>query len=408
MLCELTDAGRRPRRRALFCNALLGAAISLAYVCGLTGCNDASSVTTPAADPGPGPLTITTASLPNAVVNQPYATAVGGSGGITPYTWSVSPTLPPNLSFNQTTGAITGTPAAPGTNSYTFTLRDSSSPTQTVQKVLSLTINSAPPVLSITTTSLPGGNVGQAYSQPVVATGGTLPLTWAIVVGTLPQNLSLNPSTGVISGTPTATGNSSFTIQVSDVGGQVDTQPLSILIGPAVPPTITTTSLPGATVGTPYSETLLATGGTGTLVWSRSAGSLPVNLSLSPAGVISGTPTNTGTSSFTVRVTDALSQSDTQPLSITVAAVLTITTNSLASCRVNQNCNRSLDAAGGTTPYSWSLAPGSAPLPSGLILSAAGAISGRPTTIGSTSPTFRVQDSVGRTATKQLTLTITP
>ena len=77
-------------------------------------------------------------------MNQPYATTVGGSGGITPYSWSVTPALPANLTFDTATGAITGTPAAQGTSSHTFTLQDSSSPVQTVQKTLSLTINTCP------------------------------------------------------------------------------------------------------------------------------------------------------------------------------------------------------------------------------------------------------------------------
>jgi hypothetical protein len=187
----------------------------------------------------------------------------------------VTPALPANLLFEQTTGAITGTPAAQGTTSHTFTLQDSSSPVQTVQNSLSLTINTAPAVLSITTTSLLNGTVGQAYNQTVQATGGTGARTWSIVVGTLPQNLSLNPTTGAISGTPNAAGTSSFTVRVADTAGQADTQALSILINSPTPPNITTTTLPGGTVSQPYSQPLQATGGTGTLVWSRSAGSLP-------------------------------------------------------------------------------------------------------------------------------------
>lgn len=382
--------------------------LSLLFTSGITGCGDVSNAPAPA--PGPGALAITTTALPSGTVNQPYATAVGGSGGITPYSWSVTPGLPANLAFDTTTGAITGIPAAAGTTSLTFTLTDSSTPQQSAQQLLSLTIGTAPAVLTIITPSLPPGNVGQAYNQTVQATGGTGALTWSIAAGTLPQNLNLNSATGSISGTPTAPGTSSFTARVADTGGQADTQALSIIINPAVPPTITTTSLPGGTVGLAYNQTLQATGGIGTLVWSRSAGSLPSNLALSSAGVISGTPTNTGTSNFTVQVTDALSQSDTQPLSIAISAAtapLTITTTSINSCRVNRNCSRTLTASGGTTPYTWSLNAGSEALPAGLSLSSGGVITGTPTVTGSKSPTFRVQDSAGRSATKQLTVTIT-
>lgn len=383
-------------------------ALTLLLAVGAASCGDVSNAPAPA--PGPGGLTITTTSLPAGIVNQPYATAIGASGGITPYSWAVTPGLPANLNFDTATGAITGTPSAQGTSSLTFTLTDSSSPRQSVQKPLSLTVDPAPTVLSIVTTSLPSGNVGQGYNQTVQATGGNGALDWTIVAGTLPQNLNLNAATGVISGAPNAPGTSSFTVRVADTSGQADTQALSILINPAVPPNITTTSLPGGTVGQAYNQTLQATGGIGTLVWTRSAGSLPSNLALSSAGVISGTPTNNGTSNFTAQVTDALSQSDTQPLSIVISAAtppLTITTTSINSCRVNRNCNRSLAASGGTTPYTWSLNAGSEALPAGLSLSPDGAISGTPTVIGSKSPTFRVQDSAGRSATKQLTVTIT-
>ena len=379
--------------------------MSIIYLCGLAGCGDISNVSTPT---GPGPLTITTTSLPDGTVNQPYATTVGGSGGITPYTWIVTPALPANLSFDQTTGAITGIPAAQGTTRHTFTLVDASSPVHSVQHSLSLTINSTPVSPTITTTSLPNGAVGQAYNQPVQATGGTGALTWSIIAGILPQNLNLNPSTGAISGTPTAAGPSSFTVQVADTAGHAATQALSILITPSTPPNITTQSpLPDGTVGLPYSEPLQATGGTGTLVWSLFGGSLPANLALSQAGTISGTPTNSGTSNFTVKVIDALSQSATQLLSITISAVpspLTITTNSLPDGRRNQPYAITLKASGGAIPYTWSVTPA---LPAGLTLDpATGVISGTPTATSDSPHDFTVQDSTNQTITKTLNLRI--
>ena len=389
-------------------NLLIGSIVyavtlSCLYVLGLIGCGRPD---------GPEALTILTSSLPEGTVNHLYSTSVRGSGGTTPYTWSVTPALPANLSFDTTTGAITGTPVTVGTSSHTFTLHDSLSPPQTVQRSLTLTINPIVAVLSITTTSLPDGTVGQAYTQPVHATGGTGALTWSIVAGTLPQNLSLNPMTGVISGTPTAAGTSSFTVRVADTAGQAVTQALSILINPPSPPHITTTSLPGGTVGLAYSEVLQATGGTGTLVWSLSAGSLPANLTLSSAGTISGTPTNTGTSNFTVKVTDALAQSAMQPLSIAVSAALKITTNSpLPNASVGHSYSKTLQRSGGVSPFSWSVTPA---LPTGLSLdTSTGTISGTPAagTAGTYSLTFTVEDSstpTTQTASRMLSLTIKP
>jgi hypothetical protein len=89
-------------------------------------------------------LSITTTSLPEVTVNHPYSASLSGAGGALPYTWSVTPALPANLSLESATGAITGTPTTPATTTHTFTLRDSSAPSQTVEQTLNLTIRPAP------------------------------------------------------------------------------------------------------------------------------------------------------------------------------------------------------------------------------------------------------------------------
>jgi hypothetical protein len=221
------------------------------------------------------------------------------------------------LNLNPINGVISGTPTAAGTSSFTVRVQDAGGLAD--QQALSITINqpAPPPSPSITTTSLSAGTIGQAYNQTLQATGGTGGLTWSIITGTLPLGLNLNQTTGVISGTPIIPANTStFTVRVADAAGQDDTQELSIRINLLNPPNITTTTLPAGTVGQPYNQTLQATGGLGTLTWTLSGGSLPPMLSLSPSGVISGTPTTAGTSNFTVTVRDTSNQSDTQSLSI--------------------------------------------------------------------------------------------
>jgi hypothetical protein len=116
-------------------------------------------------------------------------------------------------------------------------------------------------------------------------------------------------------------------------------------------------------------------------------------LSLSPAGVISGTPTNVGSSNFAVRVTDTVNQSDTQSLSIAISAALTITTTSLPDAEVDKNYNRTLQRSGGVAPFTWSVTPS---LPNGLNLDpATGRITGKPAdgTDGDHNLTFTVRDS---------------
>jgi hypothetical protein len=116
-------------------------------------------------------------------------------------------------------------------------------------------------------------------------------------------------------------------------------------------------------------------------------------LSLSPNGVISGTPTTQGTSNFTVRVTDTLNQLDTQDLSIVVSAALTITTSSLPPAEEGDSYSRILQRSGGVAPFTWSVTPA---LPDGLNLNpSTGQISGTPAagTEGTYDLTFSVQDS---------------
>lgn len=91
---------------------------------------------------------------------------------------------------------------------------------------------SEPALLDITTTSLPSGQLGSAYSQQLSASGGTSPYAWSKIAGDLPTGLALN-STGAITGTPSVTGTFNFTAQVTDAASATDTQALSITIVPA-------------------------------------------------------------------------------------------------------------------------------------------------------------------------------
>ena len=157
---------------------------------------------------------------------------------------------------------------------------------------------------TITTNSFPDGTNGVAYSAQATASGGAPPYTWAIATGQLPAGLSLNPSSGAITGLPTeAAGTSAFDLRVTGSDSLSSTKPLSIRV--AAPLQLTTTTLPGGTVGTPYSQGLAAAGGQTPYFWSIVAGALPAGLSLnSTSGVISGTPTTAGAPTFTARVTD--------------------------------------------------------------------------------------------------------
>ncbi len=172
---------------------------------------------------------------------------------------------------------------------------------------------------SATTTSLPNGTVGTAYSQAVTVSGGTGPYTYTVTSGSLPSWATLNASTGVISGTPTANGTSTFTITITDASGAtVDTEALTLTVGAYVV-AVTTMVLPTAQVGQAFTATMAATGGTGTYTWAVSAGALPAGLTLtSSTGVVAGTPTAPGTGSVTMQATDTDGNSATQVITTTV------------------------------------------------------------------------------------------
>ena len=243
--------------------------------------------------PPAAPLTISTSTLPSGQVDVHYSATLAVSGGTPPLSWTVaSGSLPGGLSLDRSSGVISGTPTAATGDAVTFEVTDSASPAQS--KSVSLTLTIAAPALAISTTSLPAGQVGAAYSATLAATGGVAPYSWAISRGSLPAGLSLVASSGVVSGRPTATVSSTpitFTVTDSSNPARTFSTTLSLTVVP-VSFAITTTSLANGLLGTSYSTTLAASGGTAPLSWSLTAGSLPNGLTLDGStGAITGVPT---------------------------------------------------------------------------------------------------------------------
>jgi hypothetical protein len=180
----------------------------------------ASYTVTIPGDPPPSTIAITTTSLPNGTFGVPYSEPLAATGGVAPYTWSLSSgSLPTGFTLS-TSGVISGTPTNPpfGAFSFTVTVTDSENTPQTASASLSLFINTP---VSITTASLPSGVVSEAYSATLAASGGTAPYTWQISAGSLPTGLTLSGAS--LAGTPTAAGTFSFTIMVSDFSSPVQT-----------------------------------------------------------------------------------------------------------------------------------------------------------------------------------------
>ncbi|AQG77905.1 putative Ig domain-containing protein [Spirosoma montaniterrae] len=261
------------------------------------------------------PTSVVATATPNSVapgaVVTLNASASGVTAGTTNYTWSG-----PGISSPTATTVASRTITAPTTEGvYAYTVLVSNGVGCTATATTSLSVICS---LSITTTSLTSGTLGQPYSQSLASTGGVGSLTYVVASGTLPTGLTLDASTGILSGTPTAAATTNFTLSVTDANGCFDEQPLSIT---ATCPLLSLlpTSLPTAQEGTLYSQTLTASGGTAPYAYSVTAGTPPPGLGL-VGDVISGTPTGSGLSSFTVTATDANGCSVELPLSISVSA----------------------------------------------------------------------------------------
>ncbi|GFO55190.1 hypothetical protein GMSM_21970 [Geomonas sp. Red276] len=358
----------------------------------------------------PKPAILTT-SLPDGGVGAAYNQTIHSSGGTVPNTWAItSGALPGGLTFDTGNGIISGTPTAPGSYPLTFSLTDSTGATDS--KSLTIKINS---VLDITTptsgTDAPTtAVVGAPYTFTFGGTGGTAPYSWSVVGGSLPIGVALNPFTGVASGTPTTPGTFTYTIQVGDTSGSTVVKTFSTNV--LNPVTITTTALanPAWTrnVALP-SQTLAATGGTGgtNYTWSIASGSLPHNVSLSAAGVLSGTPDTAGTSTFTVQVADTNNPTAiaTKSFTMVINAAPAIQAATFGAATVGTLYNQAEVSTGGTAPLTWTWTSLSAP-PGLSIDPVTGAITGLPTTAGKYDFTVTLTDASGATVSAARTINV--
>ncbi len=357
------------------------------------------------------PAPAITGATPNGTVGVQYAAMLTASGGTGALTLSLaSGTLPAGLTFNATTGVISGIPTTTGASSFVVQVVDMSDVPDTVTASRSITIGTVVATLALSGNP-PTGVVGTAYSSTLTASGGTAPYTFTVASGALPAGLTLS-SAGLISGTPTASGTSAFTAQVQDASGTKTTAAFSIPItatkGGIV---LTTGTLPNGMVGTPYTGTIGVTGGTTPYSCSITGGSLPSGLILGAGCVVTGTPTTPGNSTITVQVTDSSNpaNSTTGTVGITINPTTpTIATGALPPGTAGTPYSGTIPVTGGTAPYTCTINAGT--LPAGLTLGAGCVVSGTPTTPGNTTVTVGVTDSGNPpgTTTGPVSITINP
>jgi hypothetical protein len=194
-------------------NAALLALIAAIAMVGCAGLVSANHAVPPI-------LRVATSSLPGGHVQASYSATLAATGGTQPYSWSVAAgSLPPGLTLSAATGLIAGMPSVSGQYSFTVQVSDPGSSPQSARQAFTISIAAAgPSPLQITTSSLPGGQLQASYSATLAATGGTQPYSWSVAAGSLPPGLALSASTGVIAGMPSASGQYSFTVQVTDLG----------------------------------------------------------------------------------------------------------------------------------------------------------------------------------------------
>ena len=359
-----------------------------------------------------GSLLLAPASLPAAQINVPYSQTISANGGTTPYTYAVtSGVLPPGLVLDPSTGIISGIPTVTNTYIFTITATDSSSPAETGSQTYTIVVSGT---LVLSPASLSAAQLGVAYTETIVASNGTAPYTYAVTSGALPPGLSLNASTGVISGIPTVTSTYNFTITATDSSTPANAGLKAYTIVVSGSLILSPTSLPLGQLNMPYGpQTIVASGGTAPYTYAITAGALPPGLSLNTStGVISGTPTVTSTYNFTITATDSNSPANTgsQAYAIVISGSLPILPTSLPDGALSTVYGPvTISASGGVAPLTYTVSVGS--LPPGLTLNpSTGVISGTPTVANTYNFTITVTDSGSpmSTGSRAYTIVIAP
>jgi hypothetical protein len=334
------------------------------------------------------PLAVATTSIPDILGGDPYSTSLSATGGTgSGYKWSlVSGYLPYGITLDAASGTVSGTPIlASNTQSLSFSVQVEDSSGADAVAWISVTYRPGLFVLdySPSTFKFTLGDVYNSTNSIVIPTTGGSGQITLTGVG-IPPGLALNSSTGLITGTPTRTGNFPVTFYAQDTSGDKGNATFTLQVT-EIPLSITTVSLPSAQIGTAYQQTIVAQGGSQAgYTWSVQ-GSLPPGLQGTILTgctecyfQIAGTPTTRGTYPFTVNLQDSIGETTSQSYSLYVgAAPPQIPAATLTLATIGTPYSYTFAATGGTTPYSWSFV-GTSPDP-GLQLSTGGTFSGTPT-----------------------------
>ncbi len=357
--------------------------------------------------PNPAPVALSPGnqtSVVGDVITGVQLTMKSGTG-VPTATWTSTSTLPAGITLNPD-GTFSGSPTA-ATSAMTIvaTLHDGFLRTATT----SFTWTVLAGVTAAAPTPAPSSIVGTAITPvTLTASGGTgSPYTWTDPTGSLPPGLSLATvsNQGKISGTPTQAGAYPVTVTVTDSGGHTGTATWTWTVGN--PPIVATNPGPRtSTKSAPASLSLTYTGGTGAVSWT--ATSLPPGLSITSAGVISGSPTTVATTNVTVTVTDSIHGTSSQTFAWSVVAAPTVTAPATQTSSVTGLVSLPLTTTCSNAPCSYALVNG----PPGLTVGAAGVVTGTvggsPTTYSSAKVTVTDASNVSATTAAFTWIVVAP
>ncbi|WP_282361514.1 putative Ig domain-containing protein [Pseudomonas sp. PS01300] len=368
------------------------------------------TATIPAGNAGVVNVSVTTAagsaSLTNAFtyiappVAGPVSASVGHNSSANPVTLSLSGGVASSVAISTSAShgtvtasgtSVTYTPTVgyAGTDSFTYTATNSAG----TSAPATVTVTVGSPTISIAPASLPAGTAGIAYSTTsLAASGGNAPYAFSLASGALPSGLTL-ASNGTLSGTPTSSGNFSFTAKVTDAFSYTGTRSytLTIVAGSMA---ITPATLPAPIYSSSYSQQLTVSGGVAPYTFSINGGSLPTGIALSSTGTLTGSPSKAGTYTFSVTAVDSSSNltSVSQTYTLTIATpFIDITPITLPAATVGTGYSTSISASGGVAPFDYGIAFGA--LPAGMSLTSTGTLSGTPTTAGTFTFGVRASDT---------------
>jgi large repetitive protein len=339
---------------------------------------------------------------PHAEVGMVYEYEIGSHAGCLPHHLVIdSGQLPPGLKLRQVNdhmSVVEGVATEAGTFSAWIELIDCAN--KSAQTLFTFDVWARR--WAITTASLESAVLGSPYSATLAGAGPDSDVTWELTQGALPAGLTLAPN-GTISGTPTAGGSSTFTVEATakekNFGPtRVDSKQFALNV---LAPLAARVSRTTAEVKTHFRATLVPSGGQGPYTWAATG--VPAGLAVGADGTISGVPKRAGTVTLTARLSDATGASSEIRVRLVVRAHIAIATNALRAASPGRPYRALLTARGGVEGKSWSVSG----LPRGLRVGAStGAITGVAQSAGTFHVVVRVRDALGATARRALTLTV--